>query len=161
MECSEVSIAPYTLSVRDFRQVQVMKRILIVDDNATVRRGLRGVLQHHEDWDVCGEASDGRQAIERAQELHPDILLLDLAMPGMNGFDTARELAKLQPELQILLCTVQLSTFVVREAEKVGIQGAVSKSKVSQITDGIAALLRHETFYCWPTDETDSNSLQP
>jgi DNA-binding NarL/FixJ family response regulator len=102
---------------------------------------------------VCGEASDGAQAIERAQELHPDILLLDLAMPGMNGFATARELAKLQPDLQILLCTVQLSTFVVREAEKMGIQGAVSKSKVLQITEGIAALLRHETFYCWPNDE--------
>ena len=129
-----------------------MKRILIDDDNATVRRGLRGVIQHHEDGDVCGEAIDGRDAIERALELHPDILLLDLAMPGMNGFDAARELAKLEPSVQILLCTVQLSTFVAREAEKRGIQGAVSKSKVSQITDGIAALLRHETFYCWPSD---------
>jgi two-component system response regulator NreC len=129
-----------------------MKRILIDDDNATVRRGLRGVIQHHEDGDVCGEAIDGRDAIERALELHPDILLLDLAMPGMNGFDAARELAKLEPSVQILLCIVQLSTFVAREAEKRGIQGAVSKSKVSQITDGIAALLRHETFYCWPSD---------
>ncbi len=129
-----------------------MKRILIADDNATVRRGLRGVIEHNEDWNVCGEAVDGREAIERARELHPDILLLDLAMPGMNGFDAARELAKLEPNVQILLCTVQLSTFVVREAEKMGIQGAVSKSKVSQITDGIAALLRHETFYCWPND---------
>ncbi len=129
-----------------------MKRILIADDNATVRRGLRGVIEHNEDWNVCGEAVDGREAIERARELHPDILLLDLAMPGMNGFDAARELAKLEPNVQILLCTVQLSTFVVRQAEKMGIQGAVSKSKVSQITDGIAALLRHETFYCWPND---------
>ena len=133
-------------------QVQVMKRILIADDNASVRRGLRGVIRDHHDWDVCGEAVDGRDAIEQARELHPDILLLDLAMPGMNGFDAARELAKLEPEVQILLCTVQLSAFVVRQAEKLGIQGAVSKSKVSQITEGIAALLRHETFYCWPTD---------
>jgi DNA-binding NarL/FixJ family response regulator len=117
-----------------------------------VRRGLRGVIEHHQDWDVCGEAIDGREAIQRARELHPDVLLLDLAMPGMNGFDTARELAKLEPNVQILLCTVQLSTFVVRQAEKMGIQGAVSKSKVSQITERIAALLRHETFYCWPSD---------
>ncbi len=129
-----------------------MKRILIADDNATVRRGLRGVIEHYQDWDVCGEAINGSDAIERARELHPDVLLLDLAMPGMNGFDTARELTKLEPSVQILLCTAQLSTFVVREAEKMGIQGAVSKSKVSQITDGIAALLRHETFYCWPND---------
>lgn len=72
------------------RKSRSMKRTLIAHDNATVRRGLRGVIQHHEDWDVCGEAVDGRDAIERARELHPDILLLDLAMPGMNGFDTAR-----------------------------------------------------------------------
>lgn len=129
-----------------------MKWILIADDNAAVRRGLRGVIEHHRDWGVCGEAIDGREAIERARQLHPDVLLLDLAMPGMNGFDAARELAKLEPNMQILLCTVQLSTFVVRQAEKIGIHGAVSKSKVSQITDGIAALLRHETFYCWPND---------
>jgi len=150
--CSEVSIEPQAPNVTTCGKDQVMKRILIADDNATVRRGLRSVIEHHQDWGVCGEAIDGREAIERARELHPDVLLLDLAMPGMNGFDTARELAKLEPKAQILLCTVQLSTFVVREAEKMGIQGAVSKSKVSQITDGIAALLRHETFYCWPND---------
>ena len=150
--CSEFSIEPQAPNVTPWGKGQVMKRILIADDNAAVRRGLRGVIEHHQDWDVCGEAIDGREAIERARELHPDVLLLDLAMPGMNGFDAARELAKLEPNVQILLCTVQLSTFVVRQAEKIGIHGAVSKSKVSQITDGIAALLRHETFYCWPND---------
>jgi DNA-binding NarL/FixJ family response regulator len=133
-------------------QGQVMKRILIADDSAVVRRGLRELIEHTLDWDVCGEAVNGRDAIKAARELHPDMLLLDLAMPGMNGFDTARELAKIEPNLPILLCTVQLSTYVVREAEKIGIQGAVSKSRVSQITAGIAAVLRHETFYCWPAD---------
>jgi DNA-binding NarL/FixJ family response regulator len=129
-----------------------MKRILIADDNAIVRRGLRGLIQHHQDWDVCGEAANGRDAIEQARVLHPDLLLLDLAMPGMNGFDAAQELAKVEPEVQILLCTIQLSSYVVREAEKRGIHGAVSKSNVSEITDGIAALLRHEKFYCCPVD---------
>jgi two-component system response regulator DesR len=129
-----------------------MKRIPIADDSAVVRRGLRELIEHTLDWDVCGEAVNGAEAIERAREPHPDMLLLDFAMPGMNGFDTARELAKVEPNLPVLLCTVQLSNHVVREAEKIGIQGAVSKSKVSQITDGIAAVLGHETFYCWPTD---------
>jgi DNA-binding NarL/FixJ family response regulator len=134
-------------------RVQVMKRILIADDNPMVRRGLRDLIEHNnEEWNVCGEAIDGREAIQRARELRPDILLLDLVMPGMNGFDIAREVRKVQPDVQILLCTVQLSTYVVREAEKLGIRGAVSKSKVRQIIDGIKALLRHETFYCWPTD---------
>jgi two-component system response regulator DesR len=129
-----------------------MKRIPIADDSAVVRRGLRELIEHTLDWDVCGEAVNGAEAVERAREPHPDMLLLDFAMPGMNGFDTARELAKVEPNLPVLLCTVQLSSHVVREAEKIGIQGAVSKSKVSQITDGIAAVLGHETFYCWPAD---------
>jgi DNA-binding NarL/FixJ family response regulator len=124
-----------------------MKRILIADDNPTVRRGLRNLIEHNHSWGVCGEAENGPDAIERVRELHPDLLLLDLVMPGMNGFEAARELAKVEPEVQILLCTIQLSTYVVKEAEKRGIPGAVSKSKASEITDGIAALLRHETFY--------------
>src|ERR1700676_3728672 len=110
---------------------------------------LRELIEHTLDWDVCGEAVNGAEAIERARELHPDMLLLDFAMPGINGVYTARELAKVELNLPVLLCTVQLSNHVVREAEKIGIQGAVSKSKPSQITDGVAAVLRHETFYCW------------
>src|SRR5579859_6905973 len=103
-----------------------MKRILIADDNPRVRRGLRNLIQHHDDWGVCGEAGNGREAVERARELHPDVLVLDLMMPEMNGFEAARELSKVEPRMQILLCTVQLSSYVVREAEKMGIQGAVS-----------------------------------
>jgi two-component system response regulator DesR len=129
-----------------------MKRVLIADDNAMVRRELRGLIALNHDWQVCGEANDGREAVQKVRELHPDVLVLDLAMPGMNGFDTARELAKVEPGVDVLLCTVQLSTYVVKEAEKIGIQGAVSKSIVSQITEGIAALLRRETFYCWPSN---------
>jgi DNA-binding NarL/FixJ family response regulator len=129
-----------------------MKRILIADGNAMVRGRLRGLIARNHDWQVCGEANDGREAVQKVRELQPDVLVLDLAMPGMNGFDTARELAKVEPGVDVLLCTVQLSTYVVKEAEKIGIQGAVSKSIVSQITEGIAALLRHQTFYCWPSN---------
>lgn len=124
-----------------------MKRILIADDNAAVRRGLRSLIEHNQDWDVCGEAVNGQEAIQRAHDLHPDLLLLDLAMPGMNGFEAAQELARTDPDVPILLCTIQLSIHVAREAAKRGIRGAVSKMKVSEITDGIAALLRHETYY--------------
>lgn len=126
-----------------------MTRILIVDDNATVRRAMRNLIESHADWQVCGEAMGGREAIDRARELHPDVLVLDLVMPGMNGFDAAREIAETEPGLPILLCTAQISTYVVERAQELGIQGAVAKGEVRQITDGIAALLRHEKFY-WP-----------
>src|SRR6266849_1288271 len=66
-----------------------MKRILIADDNATVRRGLRGLIARNDDWQVCGEANDGREAVQRTRELHPDVLVLDLATPGMNGIRRA------------------------------------------------------------------------
>jgi DNA-binding NarL/FixJ family response regulator len=95
---------------------------------------------------------NGREAIEQARALHSDVLLLDLVMPEMNGFDIAREVAKVEPKVQILLCTVQLSTYVVREAKGSGSAGRCRKTTVRQIMDGIKALLRHETFYCWPAD---------
>jgi DNA-binding NarL/FixJ family response regulator len=133
-----------------------MTRILIADDNAMVRRALRRLIESHSDWQVCGEAMGGREAIDRARELHPDVLVLDLMMPGMNGFEAARQLAELEPKLPILLCTVQISAFVVEKAQKLGIQGAVAKSEVRQITEGIAALARHEKFY-WQAGPAESN----
>jgi CheY-like chemotaxis protein len=94
-----------------------MKRIPIADDSAVVRRGLRELIEHTLDWDVCGEAVNGAEAIERAREPHPDMLLLDFAMPGMNGFDTARELAKVEPNLPVLLCGSTLQSLSERGRE--------------------------------------------
>lgn len=124
-----------------------MTRILIADDNPLVRRGLRDVIESAGDWKVCGEARTGREAIDRARELKPDVLVLDLVMPEMNGLEAARELTGRLPGVRILLCTVQLSSNVVREAKKVGIPGAVSKHNVGDIRDGIAAILRREEYY--------------
>lgn len=124
-----------------------MTRILIADDNAVVRRALKLLIERHKEWSVVGEAGDGRDAIERVHELHPDVVVLDLAMPRMNGLEAARELAKSDPDLPVLLCTVQFSSHVVDEARKSGVRGAVPKADATQITDAIAALLDHHTFY--------------
>jgi DNA-binding NarL/FixJ family response regulator len=133
-----------------------MTRILIADDNEMVRRALRHLIESHKDWEVCGEAMGGREAIERARELRPDVLVLDLVMPGMNGFEAAPQIAESAPGLPILLCTVQISPYVVERARKMGIQGAVAKSEVRQITQGIAALARHEKFY-WQMGTAGTN----
>lgn len=130
-----------------------MTRILIADDNPMVRRGLRHLIESDSNWQVCGEAVTGREAVDRTRELKPDVVVLDLVMPEMNGLDAARELTKQVPGVRILLCTVQLSSNVVKEAKKAGIPGAVSKNSVWQIRDGIAALLRHEEYYRLPGNE--------
>jgi DNA-binding NarL/FixJ family response regulator len=120
-----------------------MKRILIADDNALARRGLKLLIERHQDWRVVGEATNGRDAIERARELHPDLVLLDLIMPNMNGLQAAQELAKSEPAVPILLCTVQWSPYIVEQARKSGARGAVPKAEAGEITQAITALIDH------------------
>ena len=122
-------------------------RILIVDDSPLVRQRLRDLLQQHPHWRVCGEAANGQDAIARAAELSPDIIVLDFLMPGMNGMQAAREIGKMIPDVPILMFTTQLSRQLVEEARNVGIRGAVAKSDARYVVDGLEALLRHESYF--------------
>jgi DNA-binding NarL/FixJ family response regulator len=126
-----------------------MTRVLIADDSELVRSGLRELVEDHAGW-FCTEAVNGRDAITKIQDLAPDILLLDLFMPVMDGLQAARTLSKLVPDLPILLCTsAALPPALVSLAQHCGIQGTVSKDNCRQIISGIEALLRRETFFCW------------
>ena len=127
-----------------------MTRILVVDDSSQVRLALRHLVEQDKDWKVCAEAVDGRDALERVKESTPDLIVLDYMMPVMNGLQAAREIAKVAPEIPILLCTAHLSPHLISEAQRVGIHGAVSKSRAADIVYGIRALLRHEPFFCQP-----------
>jgi DNA-binding NarL/FixJ family response regulator len=129
-----------------------MIRILIADDSTPVRRMLRTLLEQSADWQVCGEAANGGEVVKRTLETHPDLIVLDFQMPVMNGLQAAREVAKVAPEVPVLLCTAHLSLHLMGEARRVGIQGAVSKSKAGDIVDAIKALLRHESFFCQPVE---------
>jgi DNA-binding NarL/FixJ family response regulator len=124
-----------------------MARILIVDDSSLVRQRLRDLLQQHPDWDVVGEAANGRDAIDRVQQLNPDVIVLDFLMPGMDGLQAARELARVVPTIPILMFTMHMSRQLMQEARKVGIRGAVAKSDVTRVIEGLEALLRHEQFF--------------
>jgi len=124
-----------------------MARILIVDDSVLVRQRLRDLLQQHPDWRVCGEAVNGRDAIDKARELNPDVIVLDFLMPGMDGLQAAREIGKVVPSIPILMFTMHMSRQLVHEAQKAGIQGAVAKSDVTRVVEGLEALLRHEQFF--------------
>src|ERR1700687_3631251 len=124
-----------------------MTRILIADDNSQVRRALRNLVEQDADWKVCWEAIDGENAVQRTKETHPDLIVLDFQMPVMNGLQAASEIAKVAPEIADLLCRAHLSLPLIGEARRIGIQGAVSKPKASDIVNGVRALLRHEPFF--------------
>jgi DNA-binding NarL/FixJ family response regulator len=118
-------------------------RILIADDDAPARRLLRRILDEHPGWQVCGEACNGRDAVAKAKELSPDVVVMDLAMPQMNGFDAAREISK-SSHLPMLLLTVQeVSQALVREARKAGFQGVISKGKGTEVIPRIETLLEN------------------
>jgi DNA-binding NarL/FixJ family response regulator len=129
-------------------KTELRTRILVVDDNWVVRQQLRKLLELHRDWEVCGEAVDGRDAIEKTRALQPDLVLLDFAMPVMNGLQSAQEIARQFPATPILLFTMFLSNQLVNEARHSGIRGAVAKADVVRdLVPGIEALLRDETFF--------------
>jgi DNA-binding NarL/FixJ family response regulator len=129
-----------------------MLRILIADDNPPVRRGVRTLLELNADWRVCGEAVDGADAVEKAHQLAPDLILMDFIMPQMNGIQAALEIAKSGTNIPILLFTVNLSPQIIELAREAGLQGAISKTEMSKIPYAIKALQRGETFFLQPTD---------
>ncbi|MGA7293724.1 MAG: response regulator transcription factor [Terriglobales bacterium] len=122
-------------------------RILVADDNASVRRYLRGILEQHEDWRVCDEAGNGQEAIDRFRTDRPDLILLDFRMPEMNGLDAAKAIAQLSPKTPILIMSLYLSRQLSEEARKVGARGACSKTDVRSVVDAVGALLREETYF--------------
>lgn len=123
-------------------------RILIADDDASIRRLLRRLIENHAEWIVCGDALNGQDAIEKASELTPDIIVLDLAMPEMNGLQAGREISRKRPELPMLLLTVQnVSKELTIQASQAGFRGAVSKSTGSEVVRGIETLLQRQNFF--------------
>jgi DNA-binding NarL/FixJ family response regulator len=122
-------------------------RILVVDDNPSVRRYLRDVLEQQDSWQVCDEARNGQEAVDRFQDIRPDVIVLDFQMPEMNGLDAARIITKLSPEIPILIVTLYLSKQLADEARKVGARGACAKTDISSVVDGVGALLREETYF--------------
>ena len=123
-------------------------RILIADDDASIRRLLRRLIESHENWTVCGDAQDGQDAVTKAAQLGPDLVVLDLAMPQMNGLQAARQISRTNPELPLLLLTVQqLSRELASEALHAGFKGAVSKSTGSEVVRAIEILLGRQSFF--------------
>lgn len=124
-------------------------RILIVDDSALFRDGIREALERNPDWEICGEAADGRQAIQRNRSLNPHLIIMDFSMPGMTGLEAACEILKEFPRVPILLLTLYLTRQLAEEARNCGVLGVLSKTAMYRVGDCIEALLRGEHF-TWP-----------
>ena len=107
--------------------------ILIVDDNAYIRHALSQVLKSEVDFAVCGEATNGKEAIDKALELHPDLIVLDLLMPVMNGLDAARVLKQMMPLIPLIMYSSFGDTFSEQQARLMGISEVVSKSQPAAI----------------------------
>jgi DNA-binding NarL/FixJ family response regulator len=120
----------------------VSKRILIVDDSLAIRKILREMLAREARWKVCGEASNGREGLEKAQQLKPDLIVLDLSMPVMNGLDAARELTRVLPGVPLVMFTNFETAHLKQEALSRGIKAVVSKDgSTSALISSIQALL--------------------
>lgn len=124
-----------------------MIRILVVDDNPTVRRHLRTVLEQHDDWQVCDEARNGQDAVDRFRQVRPDVIVLDFQMPEMNGLDAARIISQQAPEIPILMVTLYLSKQLSEEARRAGVRGTCAKTDIGCVVDAVGALLREETYF--------------
>jgi DNA-binding NarL/FixJ family response regulator len=123
-------------------------RILIADDHEVVRRGLSALLQAQEGWEICGEASDGREAVEKAKLLKPDFVILDIGMPNLNGLAATRQLIQHDPNFKIIVLTITDSDHVIREALDAGARGFVLKSDaVRDLVSAIDALQRGQMFF--------------
>jgi len=123
-------------------------RILIVDDDVTIRRLLRRILEERPGWEVCGEAANGNDAIAQTEQLAPDLAIIDLAMPNKNGIEAAREIFAISPLTPMLLLTVQqVSAELARAAREAGFRRAVTKSSGSEVVMAVETLLGKGTFF--------------
>src|SRR3984893_2739695 len=124
------------------------RRILIADDHELMRRGLRGLIESHNEWAVCGEAVEGSEAVRKAAELRPDLVIMDVNLPGLSGIDAALQIRQEQEAAKILFFTVHDSDEVIREVINAGGHGYVAKSRASQdLIEAVRSVLGGKTFF--------------
>jgi DNA-binding NarL/FixJ family response regulator len=137
-----------------------MIRILLADDHNVVRKGLRGTLEEYDDWNVCGEASNGREAVKLALELKPDIVVLDLTMPELNGIEATRQIKKSLPQTEILIFTMHETEEMILRAFEAGARGFVLKSDDElELVEAIKVISRHKPFFTSAASEALLDNL--
>lgn len=126
-------------------------KILIADDHEIVREGIRRVLEARPEWQICGEACNGQEAVRMARELAPDVIIMDVSMPVMSGFEAADEISRLPMCSRVLFFTMHDSGSMAGTARRSGGQGFVVKSRAAQdLIQALERLLRGGTFFDSP-----------
>jgi DNA-binding NarL/FixJ family response regulator len=123
-------------------------RLLVVDDHEVVRKGLRSVLEQQPGWQVAGEASNGREAVTKAKELQPDVTVLDISMPSLNGLEATRQMLKQDSRAKVLILTMHESDPLVQEVLNAGARGYLLKSDAGKdLVTAVEAVRRNKTFF--------------
>src|SRR4051812_22378751 len=123
-------------------------RILVADDHEVMRLGIRNLLESVPNWTVSDEAGTGREAVDRALQSSPDIIIMDITMPEMNGFEAASEIAQRRPDIPVIMFSLHLSEDVVTRFKTGPIRGAVSKSEAARdLLDAVRSVLNGGTFF--------------
>ncbi len=123
-------------------------KVLIADDHDIVRKGLRALVEEHPEWQVCGEARSGREAVEKAIQLNPDIVVIDVSMPDLNGLEATRQIRKLCPRTEVLIITQHDSDEMASEVLDAGARGYVLKSDSDRdLAHAVEALSHHKPFF--------------
>jgi two-component system, NarL family, response regulator NreC len=126
----------------------VLVRILIADDHEVVRKGVATVLSARRDLEICGEAADGEEAVRKAAELRPDLVILDLTMPGLNGISAAEKIKKILPGVPILILSMHEGASLRDTFQRIGVQGYVPKAQASEkLLHAVDALANGNTYF--------------
>ena len=143
---SDESLSSLSLTIRSAEDAR--RRILIADDHELMRRGLRGLLESHDEWAVCGEAVEGNEAVRKSTELRPDLVIMDVNLPGLSGIEAAQQIRLEREAAKILFFTVHDSDEIIREIVGVGALGYVAKSRASQdLIEAVRLVLGGKTFF--------------
>ena len=134
-------------------------RMLIADDHEIVRQGLRSLVESRPGWQVCGEAVDGWDAVQKARELKPDVIALDIGMPNLNGLEAAREILRENPKIKILFLTIYDTEQAVKTAVQIGAKGLILKSDAArELLVAVDAIQRNSTYF---SSQTSQAILRP
>jgi DNA-binding NarL/FixJ family response regulator len=138
----------FSVSLERTGHMMTMLRVLIADDHDLMRRGLKALVESHPGWQVCDEAHTGREAVEKAAASKPDVVILDISMPELNGLEAARSIRKTSPSTEILILSVHYSDQLILDILKAGVHGYILKSDSDRdLISALERLANHKSFF--------------